>query len=77
MDRIFDRVVCGVDESQAGETAARLAARLTAPDGELTLVTVEDPSIALRGGWRGTALAAELRQEAEHALARGLEQVTP
>ena len=77
MDGIFDRVVCGVDQSGAGETAARVAARLTAPDGELTLVTVEDPSIALRAGWRGTALAGELREEAEHALASGLEQATP
>jgi nucleotide-binding universal stress UspA family protein len=35
---VFDRVVCGVDASEAGEAAARVAERITAPNGTLTLV---------------------------------------
>ena len=43
----FERVVCGVDASEAGVVAARLAARVAEPDGELTLLAVDDPSGAI------------------------------
>ena len=45
IETIFDRTVCGVDASEAGTEAAQYAARITAPDGSLTLVTVSDLSL--------------------------------
>ena len=45
IESIFDRTVCGVDASEAGTEAAQYAARIAAPDGSLTLVTVSDTSI--------------------------------
>lgn len=71
MSTIFDRVVCGVDHSEAGAAAARVAARLTRPDGSLTLVSVDDASIAVHAGFQMAAVAAELRHEAEAALDEG------
>jgi len=49
VNAIFERVVCGVDRSDAGATAAQLAARLTTPSGSLILVSVDDPSLAAQG----------------------------
>ena len=40
----FKRVLCAVDDSAAGVVAARVAARVTLPDGVLTLVSVDDTS---------------------------------
>ncbi len=48
IEAIFDRTVCNVDTSEAGIEAAQYAARITAPEGSLTLVTVSDTSIAVR-----------------------------
>lgn len=39
---VFDRVVCLVDGSTASLRAARLAARVTAPDGRLDVVALDD-----------------------------------
>ena len=66
---LFDRVVCGVDRSDAGIAAARAAARLTAPDGALTLVSVNDPSAAVHAGWNMAKVLEQLAVEAEDALA--------
>lgn len=71
MDGVFDCVVCGVDASDAGTEAARQAARLTNPEGSLTLVTVDDPSIAVHAGWRMAAIAEELALEARDAATEG------
>jgi nucleotide-binding universal stress UspA family protein len=68
---LFDRVVCGVDRSEAGATAARAAAVLTAADGSLTLVAVDDPSIAVHAGWGMPQILRELAEEAKAALERG------
>jgi nucleotide-binding universal stress UspA family protein len=73
MHRIFDRVVCGVDDSDAGHVAARLAARLTEPDGELTLVSVEDTSIAVHAGFQMAAVSSQVAGEARAALEHGKE----
>jgi nucleotide-binding universal stress UspA family protein len=48
---IFDRVVCGVDRSDEGLAAARAAALVAEPSGELTLVTAYDRSAAVHAGW--------------------------
>jgi nucleotide-binding universal stress UspA family protein len=71
MGTVFDRVVCGVDASDAGTEAARQATRVTEPEGSLTLVTVDDPSIAVHAGWRMAAIAEELAIEARDAVGKG------
>jgi nucleotide-binding universal stress UspA family protein len=68
---VFDRVVCGVDGSDAGLTAARAAALVTAPDGSLTLVSANDPSIAIHAGLNTARVLEELAVEAQGALERG------
>ena len=68
---LFDRVVCGVDRSEAGATAARAAALLTSPEGSLGLVAVEDPSIAVHVGSAMPRVLQELNGEAHAALVRG------
>ena len=45
------RVVCGVDGRRLGFEAARQAARLTDPEGRLTLVAVVETFAALSGRW--------------------------
>ncbi len=74
---VFERVVCGVDGSGAATDAAKIAARVTAPEGTLTLVSVDDPSIAVHAGWRATRVASELEQAAVGALARGSAAAAP
>jgi nucleotide-binding universal stress UspA family protein len=71
MREIFTRVVCGVDPSEAGEVAAKLAARVTEPSGELALVTVDDPSVAVHAGWLMSKVMEQLAIEAEQAIERG------
>jgi len=61
MAEIFDRVVCGVDRSEAGEAAARIAATVAAPSGSLTLAAVGDASIAVHAGRQMAAVAEELK----------------
>ena len=73
---MFERVVCGVDQSPAGEVAARQAARLARPDGLLVLATIEDPTAA-RTGWGSTHAVAQLRADAEAALEHARVEVAP
>jgi nucleotide-binding universal stress UspA family protein len=68
---IFERVVCGVDRSDAGETAAQIAARVADPGCSLLLVSVDDPSIAVHAGWRMAAVAEQLARDARTAVERG------
>ena len=75
--KIFDRVVCGVDRSDAGEVAARAAARVTAPNGSLTLVSVDDASLAVHAGWAMARVAELLASEARLALERGESEAAP
>jgi nucleotide-binding universal stress UspA family protein len=65
---IFERVVCGVDGTPEGLTAARQGARLVEDDGRLVLVTVVETATAVHGGWAATALADQLQADAEQAL---------
>jgi nucleotide-binding universal stress UspA family protein len=58
---VFDRVICGIDGSPGSRAAARQAARLLAPGGALTLVTVTDP------GARGLGLEVFEAYEARAA----------
>ena len=70
---IFDRTVCGVDASEAGFEAAQYAARITAPDGSLTLLTVSDTSIAVHAGFRMSYILEKLAEESRLASGRGRE----
>jgi nucleotide-binding universal stress UspA family protein len=72
---IFDTVVCGVDASEAGILAARLAGRVAAPGGTLALVSVESTKIAVHAGWQMIAVSTQLADEARDALERGREAV--
>lgn len=74
---VFDRVVCGVDGSDAGVTAARVAGLVTDPGGALTLISANDPSIAVQAGWRMAHVLDELAAEAEAALERGRAEAAP
>jgi nucleotide-binding universal stress UspA family protein len=74
---VFDRVICGVDRSDAGVSAARAAGLLTSPDGSLTLVAVDDPSIAVHAGWGMPHVLQVLAEEAQTALERGRAEAEP
>ena len=73
IEAIFDRTVCGIDASEAGTDAAQYAARITAPNGSLTLVTVSDTSIAVHAGFRMSSVLEKLAEEARLASGRGRE----
>jgi nucleotide-binding universal stress UspA family protein len=77
MSEIFERVVCGVDHSPAGAIAARLASMVAQPEGSLTLVSVEDPSIAVHAGFQMSSVAAEVAREADAALEDGRAEAEP
>jgi nucleotide-binding universal stress UspA family protein len=74
---IFDRVVCGVDRSDEGLAAARAAALVAEPSGELTLVTAYDRSAAVHAGWGMSQALALLAREASQALEAGQDAAWP
>ncbi len=74
---LFDRVLCGVDHSEAGVAAARVAATVTAAEGTLTLLAVEDPSIAVHAGWNMPHVLEELAADAATALEQGRAAAEP
>lgn len=61
---IFDHVLCGVDRTEAGIAAARVAGRIVASDGTLTLVSANDPSIAVHAGWSMPQVLEEVAADA-------------
>ena len=73
MKDIFQQVICAVDDSDAGRVASALAARVTEPEGWLALVSVQDTSIAVHGGWQMAAVSAQVAGQAQAALDRGRE----
>ena len=68
---LLDRVVCGVDRSDAGLTAARAAGHITNPAGSLTLVSAYDRSVAVHAGWDLAHVLEQLAVEAGEALEQG------
>ncbi len=70
-DDVFERVLCGVDDSDAGAEAAWVAARVVGPEGSLVLATVHDPSLAVHAGWMATRVAEQLAEAARRASERG------
>lgn len=73
---IFDRVLCGVDDSDQGADAAWIAARVAGQDDFLVLATVHDPSLAVHAGWMATPVASELAEAARQANERGREEAS-
>lgn len=74
MTHIFDRILCGVDDSAAGATAARLAARVSLPESSLELVSVEDPKAVAQAGMYATQAAVDIAEAARAALDRGTKE---
>jgi nucleotide-binding universal stress UspA family protein len=68
---LFDRVVCGVDNTEAGLAAARAAATIADPEGSLTIVAVHDPAAAVHAGWSMSHVLEQLAADAQDALAAG------
>jgi len=77
MNPIWQRVVCAVDESDAGAAAARIGARVVSPDGVLTLVSVDETAIRVRGMFPVPAVAAPPERRAEYALEAGCSEAEP
>lgn len=48
---VFERIIAAIDGTRAGFEAGRQAARLLAPGGELLLVAVADPALAIFNRW--------------------------
>jgi nucleotide-binding universal stress UspA family protein len=75
----LERIVCGVDGSEAGFEALRQARRLLAPGGRIVAVTAAEERIAVHAGMLASRVLDELRAEAEAArqvadkLLRGLD----
>ena len=61
---IFKRVLCAVDDSEAGAAAARVAARIASHEGVLTLVSVDAASATPRGIFPAPAVAPPERRAA-------------
>jgi nucleotide-binding universal stress UspA family protein len=74
---VFDRVVCGVDGSEAGIAAAQAAARVVSTEGSLTIVSAGDTSIAAHAGWAMPHVQRALTVGAQEALDGGLAVAEP
>jgi nucleotide-binding universal stress UspA family protein len=70
---VFERIVCGLDETPQSLDAVRQAARLRSPTGRLHVLTAVHLGSAAATGWSATRVSNELQQEAEDALGRALE----
>ena len=68
---MFERVVAGVDGSDAGYEAARQATRLVAPDGWLELFTAVYLVEANLAAWSAPQIRAKLEREATEAVCFG------
>lgn len=74
---VFERIVCGVDETPASLEAVGRAARLLAPGGALHLVGVVYLAGAAAAGWSATRVAEDLERDAREALGRAAELAGP
>jgi nucleotide-binding universal stress UspA family protein len=72
---LFERIVCGIDETPQSLLALAQAERLRAPGGRLLLVTVADVSIAVHAGWAATRVFDEITAGAYDAAARATEYI--
>lgn len=70
---VFDRVVCGIDESPQSLEALRQVERLRPASGSLHLVAVAELSLAVHGGFAAAHLLEQIESGAQHALERAKE----
>jgi nucleotide-binding universal stress UspA family protein len=68
---VFDRIIAGVDGTDAGFEAARQAARLVTDDGWLEVFTAVYLAEATLAGWSSSRVAEELEREARETSRRG------
>lgn len=71
---IFEKVIAAIDGTRAGFEAGRQAARLVRPDGELLLVAVADPALAIFNRW-GPAPLVRPEERADGLLAVASERL--
>jgi nucleotide-binding universal stress UspA family protein len=74
---VFERVVAGVDGTEAGLEAVRQASRLVAPDGRLEVFTATYLVEANLTGWTPEQVAAQLEEEAGAAIRQAKELAGP
>ncbi|HEX7256206.1 MAG TPA: universal stress protein [Gaiellaceae bacterium] len=74
---IFDRIVCGLDDSPEALEAARQAARLRSSGGLLRLAAVADVGVAVHAGFAMSHVLEELDASAREALHRAIDTVHP
>jgi nucleotide-binding universal stress UspA family protein len=74
---VFDRIVCGVDESPEALEAARQAERLRSPDGLLRVAAVTDVDTAVHAGFAMSHVLTQLDESAHAALHRAIATVRP
>jgi nucleotide-binding universal stress UspA family protein len=74
---LFERVVVGVDGGEEALEAVRQAARLVSPTGGLEVLTAVDSGKAAMAGFRASAIAARLEQDAVEAVRTALELAGP
>ena len=75
--RVFDRIVCGIDESESALEAARQAERLREPLGTLHLAAVVEVATAAHAGWAMGHVLVELDHTAQASLDAAVEVVHP
>jgi nucleotide-binding universal stress UspA family protein len=68
-DQLFDRILCGVDDTPASLVAVRQALRLQGEHGNVFLLAVANFAKAAQAGMAATHAAELLQHEAEAALA--------
>jgi len=66
-ESIFQRVIVGVDGSEAGFEACRQAARLVTADGWIEAFAAAHLAEAARAGWSASRLAEQMEREAAGA----------
>ena len=74
---VFDRIVCGVDESPEALEAARQAARLRSASGVLRLASVADVNVAVHAGFAMSHVLEQLDESARVALHGAIDVVHP
>ena len=75
--RLFDRIVCGIDEIDAAQEAARQAEILRDPLGSLHLAAIVETTTAAHAGWAMGHVFVELDRAARTSLDSAVAAVDP
>ena len=74
---VFDRIICGVDESPEALEAARQASRLRSADGLLRVASVADVNVAVHAGFAMSHVLGELDESSRAALHAAIDVAHP